>query len=115
MSQQWVVDHVIKASILHPSGAVTKAHPTAIRRGDLVDVAATVEVVNMRGRGGWHSEVMVSPNHILRLKTAVQLRAEGETGSKAPPVSPSGQGVSALPELPVELGFDALHSDEEAE
>ncbi len=44
----------------------------AIRRGDFVDVGATVEVVTMRGKHGRKVEVHVCPQEVVRLKSAAE-------------------------------------------
>ncbi|KAI1789018.1 hypothetical protein LXA43DRAFT_1183516 [Ganoderma leucocontextum] len=76
MAHLWLVDHRIMTSVPNSKGRVSMVPPPAIRTGDMVDVAVSVEVVRRRGPGGGYMiEVMFCPLHVVRLKTVGELRA----------------------------------------
>lgn len=66
----WRVDHKIKTGIRTDGNHLTPVPPMAIRCGDFVDVAATVEVVMMRCKKGRRTEVQLCPIEVVRLHTA---------------------------------------------
>lgn len=66
----WRVEHKVKTGIRTDGNHLTPVPPMAIRCGDFVDVAATVQVVTMRCKKGRRTEVQLCPIEVVRLHTA---------------------------------------------
>ena len=70
ISHSWRVTHRIKTGVVGKDGQIALAHPIAIRRGDFVDCAVSVEVVTMRNKQGRKVMVHFSPREVVRLRGA---------------------------------------------
>lgn len=82
MEEQWYVDHRIKTGTMDAGRFIPK-HTLSIRRGDLVDVLATVEIVNIRGRNGRKTEIFFCPEEVVKLASARDLQVSDRDGTYA--------------------------------
>ncbi|RDX39821.1 hypothetical protein OH76DRAFT_1459637 [Lentinus brumalis] len=74
LRQLWKIDRRVAASLQESGGVLRKADPLAIKVGDLVDVAVSVQAVTIRTRAGRRTDVMFVPLHVVRLKTAREMQ-----------------------------------------
>ncbi|KAH9848085.1 hypothetical protein C2E23DRAFT_740292, partial [Lenzites betulinus] len=69
----WNVDHRIMVGVQREDGTIARANPLVIRRGDLIDVAATIQVISMRTRHTRKTEILFCPKEVVRLASAATI------------------------------------------
>ncbi|KAI1785040.1 hypothetical protein LXA43DRAFT_900616 [Ganoderma leucocontextum] len=74
VSDLWRITHRVKSGHQVEGGVIQPTMAMNIRRGDLVDVAATVEVVMTRSKRGRQVELMFRPEEVVRLRSARELK-----------------------------------------
>ncbi|KAI0338082.1 hypothetical protein BDW22DRAFT_1338675, partial [Trametopsis cervina] len=73
VEHMWRVVHSIRCGIQHGDGTLKPARHVAIRRGDFVDVAATVKVIMTVKAGRKDIRVYLEPQQVYRLRSATEL------------------------------------------
>lgn len=73
VESMWRVTHQIRCGVQDNDGVLRPARYLAIRRGDFVDVAATLKIVITHKSGRKDISIQLQPQQVFRLRAAAEM------------------------------------------